>query len=101
MRTFILLSTLTPQGVMTLRATPERLLEVNREVEHLGGRVLRQWAVLGDYDFISVVEAPDERVMAQISAELSARGSAHFETLAAIPAEDLGEFLGGDPVAPA
>lgn len=101
MRTFILLSTLTPQGVMTLRATPERLLEVNREVEHLGGRVLRQWAVLGDYDFISVVEAPDERVMAQISAELSARGSAHFETLAAIPAEGLGEFLGGDPAAPA
>lgn len=101
MRTFILLSTLTPQGVQTLRATPERLLEVNREVEHFGGRVIKQWAVLGDYDFLSVVEAPDERAMAQISAELSARGSAHFETLAAIPAEDLEEFLGDDEAAPA
>ena len=98
MRTFILLSTLTPQGVQTLRATPERLLEVNREIEGLGGRVVRQWAVLGDYDFLSVVEAPDERVMARISAELSARGSAHFETLPAIPADALGEFLGEEPL---
>lgn len=98
MRTFILLSTLTPQGVQTLRATPERLLEVNREIEALGGRVMRQWALLGDYDFLTVIEAPDERVMARISAELSARGSAHFETLAAIPAGELGDFLGDDPV---
>lgn len=98
MRTFILLSTLTPQGVQTLRATPERLLEVNREIEALGGRVIRQWALLGDYDFLTVIEAPDERVMARISAELSARGSAHFETLAAIPAAELGDFLGDDPV---
>jgi uncharacterized protein with GYD domain len=92
-RTFILLSTLTPQGVQTLRATPERLLEVNREVESLGGRVVKQWAVLGAYDFLSVVEAPDERAMAHISAELSARGSAHFETLAAITIEELEEML--------
>ncbi|MFN8108647.1 MAG: GYD domain-containing protein [Thermoleophilia bacterium] len=89
MRTFILLSTLSPQGIQTLRATPERLLEVNREVEALGGRVLDQWAVLGAYDFMSVVEAPDERAMTQISAELAARGSAHFEVLPALAIEDF------------
>lgn len=93
MRTFILLSTLTPQGVQTLRSTPERLLEVNREVEALGGRVVNQWALLGPYDFMSVIEAPDERTVAIISAELSGRGSAHFESLPAIPVVDLIEAL--------
>lgn len=89
MRTFILLSTLTPQGAQTLSATPERLLEVNREVEKFGGRVVRQWAVLGAYDFLTVLEAPNEEAIARISIELSSRGSAHFETLTALDADDL------------
>ena len=89
MRTFILLSTLTAQGVSNLRSTPERLLEVNREVEAYGGRVVTQWALLGTYDFLTVVEAPDERVVARMAADLSARGSAHFETLPAIPRDEL------------
>lgn len=89
MRTFILLSTLSPQGFRTLRATPERLLEVNREIEAMGGRVVRQWALLGIYDMLSVVEAPDERAIARIAMELSARGSARFETLPAIDVDAL------------
>jgi uncharacterized protein with GYD domain len=88
-RTFILLSTLTPQGAQTLAATPERLLEVNREIENFGGRVVRQWALLGAYDFLTVLEAPDEKVIARISIELSSRGSAHFETLTALDSDDL------------
>jgi len=92
-RTFLLLSTLSPQGLQTLATTPERLLEVNREIEALGGRVVRQWALLGAYDFLSVVEAPDERTISRITVELSARGSASFETLVAIPAEELIEAL--------
>jgi uncharacterized protein with GYD domain len=90
-RTYILLSTLAPQGAQTLKATPERLLEVNREIESLGARVVEQWAVLGPYDFVSIVEAPDERVISQVSMALGSRGSARFETLAAIPVD---EFLG-------
>ncbi len=93
MRTFILLSTLSPQGVQTLRATPERLLEVNREVESLGGRVVQQWAILGAYDFVSIVEAPDQNSIAKIVLELSARGSAHFETLPAIAADELIDLM--------
>jgi uncharacterized protein with GYD domain len=95
MRTFILLSTLSPQGVQTLRATPERLLEVNREVEALGGRVLDQWAVLGAYDFLSVVEAPDSAAITKITLELSARGSAHFETLPALDVDELIDLMAG------
>ncbi len=89
MRKFILLATLSAQGVQTLQVTPERLLEVNREIEDLGGRVLDQWAVLGYYDFLNVIEAPDEATVAHMTAELSARGSATFETLTVVETDDL------------
>jgi uncharacterized protein with GYD domain len=92
-RTFLLLSTLSPQGLQTLATTPERLLEVNREIERLGGRVVKQWALLGAYDFLSVVEAEDERVISRITVELSSRGSASFETLVALSVQDLIDTL--------
>jgi uncharacterized protein with GYD domain len=88
-RTFLLFSTLSPQGLQTLATTPERLLEVNREIEAIGGRVVRQWFLLGAYDFLSVVEAPDERTISRLSVELASRGSATFETLAAIPVDEF------------
>jgi len=93
-RTFLLLSSLSPQGLQTLATTPERLLEVNREIERLGGRVVKQWALLGAYDFLSVVEAPDEGVISRITVELASRGSASFETLTALTVEELIETLG-------
>ena len=93
MRTFLLLSTLSPQGLQTLATTPERLLEVNREIERLGGRVVKQWALLGAYDFLSVVEAPDATVISRITIELASRGSASFETLTALTVEELIETL--------
>jgi uncharacterized protein with GYD domain len=88
-RTFLLFSTLSPQGLQTLATTPERLLEVNREIERLGGRVVRQWALLGAYDFLSVVEAPDEEAIATITVELAARGSASFETMVGLTVEEF------------
>ncbi len=89
MRKFILLATLSPQGLQTLQVTPERLFEVNREIEDLGGRVLDQWAVLGFYDFLSIIEAPDEATVARMTLELSARGSASFETLTVVETSDV------------
>ena len=62
MPTYILLSTLSPHGVGTIKANPERLLEVNAEVEQMGAKVVQQWAVLGPYDFVNIVEAPDEKI---------------------------------------
>jgi len=87
---FILLSTLTQQGVMTLKSNPERLREVNKDVEELGCRVLHQWATLGEFDFVNVVEAPDIATVAKVSVGLGARGSVRIETL---PALDIEEFL--------
>lgn len=95
MRTYILLSTLSPQGLQTLRATPERLLEVNREVEVMGGRVLYQWALLGDYDFLSVIEAPDGASVSRLTLNLAARGSANFETLPAIDVDEMLQMIAG------
>jgi uncharacterized protein with GYD domain len=67
--------------------------EVNKEVESLGVKVLSQYATLGQYDFITVVEAPDETTMAKLSVELGSRGTMHSQTLTAIPADQLAQSL--------
>ena len=87
---YVMLSTLSTQGVQTLKSNPERLREVNRDVEELGARVLHQWATLGEVDFVNVVEAPDEATIARVSVALGARGSTRIRTL---PALTIDEFL--------
>ena len=89
MPTFIMLSTLTPDGVQTVRNNPTRIREVNQELEQLGATVKAQWATLGRYDFVNVVEAPDDITMARVSLELSSRGTATYETLPAFPVDDF------------
>jgi uncharacterized protein with GYD domain len=86
---YILLSTLSTQGVQTLKANPDRLREVNRDIEELGARVLHQWATLGEFDFVNVVEAPDVATVAKISIALGARGSTRIETLPALEIDEL------------
>ncbi len=93
MATYVLLSTLTPEGVQTIKNNPSRIREVNKEIEQLGATVKAQWAVLGRFDFINVVEAPDEQTMARISLELGSRGTARYESLAAIPIDEFIEGL--------
>ncbi len=92
MPTYVMLSTLTPEGVQTIKNNPSRIKEVNQEIDQLGASVRAQWAVLGRYDFVNVVEAPDEQTMARISLELGSRGTAKYESLTAIPIDD---FIGG------
>ena len=89
MPTYVMLSTLTPEGVQTLKNNPQRLLEVNKEIEQLGATVKAQWAVLGRFDFVNIVEAPDETTMARVSLELGSRGTSHYESLTAIPVDDF------------
>jgi uncharacterized protein with GYD domain len=88
-----MLTKLTSNGVRTIKDNPGRVHEVSREVEQLGVKVLHQWATLGEYDFVSVVEAPDETAMAKVSVELGSRGTTSNETMAAIPAEDFTKAL--------
>ena len=89
MATYVMLSTLSPEGVQTIKNNPSRIKEVNKEIEQLGASVKAQWAVLGRYDFINVIEAPDEQTMARISLELGSRGTAKYESLTAIPVDDF------------
>jgi uncharacterized protein with GYD domain len=89
MPTYIMLSTLSPEGVQTIKNNPSRIKEVNREVEQLGATVKAQWATLGHVDFISIIEAPDEGTMARVSLELGSRGTGRYETLSAIPIDEF------------
>ncbi|MDX8152219.1 GYD domain-containing protein [Patulibacter brassicae] len=89
MPTYVLLTRLSPDGVQTIKNNPQRIREVNKEVEALGASVTAQWATLGQYDFINILEAPDEQTIARVSLELSSRGTGSFETLTAIPIDDF------------
>jgi uncharacterized protein with GYD domain len=89
MSTFIMLSTLGPEGMATLRTNPERLREVNAEVEAMGVRIVAQWALLGQYDFLTVIEAPDEKMVARVAVALGARGTLKTRTLAAMTVDEF------------
>jgi uncharacterized protein with GYD domain len=93
MPTYVMLTNLTADGVKTLKSNPTRVSEVNKEVEALGAKVLDQYAVLGRFDFITIVEAPDPETMAKVSVELGSRGTMTSETLMAIPADKFADSI--------
>lgn len=93
MPTYLMLTKLTPEGVRTLKNNPRRVTEVNHEVEQIGAKVITQYASLGRYDFVTVIEAPDDTTMAKVSVELGSRGTMSIETLTAMPSEQLVESL--------
>lgn len=92
---FLMLSTLGPDGMATLRENPGRLKEVNGEVEAMGAKVVSQWALLGQYDFATVLEAPDEKVVARVAVTLGARGTLKTKTLTALSIDDFIDSVGG------
>lgn len=93
MPTYIMLATLSSEGIQTVKNNPSRVKEVNDEVEQLGATVKAQWATLGQFDFISVVEAPDDVTMARVSLELGSRGTGRYESLSAIPVDEYIDAL--------
>lgn len=92
-----MLSTLGPGGWATLCENPERLHEVTREVESMGLKVVAQYALFGQWDFLNIIEAPDEGAMAKAAVTLAARGTMRSTTLQALPIEDLLEALRAAP----
>ena len=93
---YIMLSNLTDEGRKTVKMRPERIKEVNDEIEKMGAKVLEQYAVLGEYDFINILEAPNNETISKVSIELGSRGTIQFITLAAMPIEDLETSLATD-----
>jgi uncharacterized protein with GYD domain len=86
---FVILTTLTDEGRKTIKQKPERILEVDKEIEKMGVKVLKQYAVIGQYDFVNIVEAPDIDTIMKMSVEIGARGSAQLLTMAAVPIEEF------------
>ena len=86
---YILLSQLTDEGWKTVKERPERIREVNRELEAMGVKVLSQYATLGEYDFVNIVEAADNKTIAKVSIELGSRGTIRLKSMPAIPIEEF------------
>jgi uncharacterized protein with GYD domain len=83
------MSTLTDEGWKTVKDKPERIKEVNRELENYGVKVLYQYATLGPYDFVNIVDAPDNKTIAKISIELGSRGTIQIKSMPAIPIDEF------------
>src|SRR5215471_12667043 len=93
MPTYAMLTTLGPDGWATVRENPDRIREVTREVEGMGLKVVAQYALMGQYDFLNVIESPDEATMARAAIMLAARGTMRTTTLQAISVEELIDSL--------
>ncbi|MBI2908814.1 MAG: GYD domain-containing protein [Chloroflexi bacterium] len=86
---YVMLTTMTDEGRRTLKKTPSRLWEVNKEVEAMGAKILAQYALLGPYDFVNVLEAPDNQAIVKVAAELGSRGTLQTLTMAALSVDEL------------
>jgi uncharacterized protein with GYD domain len=85
MAVYVMFTTLTDEGRKTIKNNPERIKEVDKEVERMGAKVIAQYAVIGPYDFVTILEASNNEAIARVSVELGARGTMQIETIAAIP----------------
>ena len=94
--TYIMFSKLTERGRDRVRTHPERILEVNNEVEMRGCHVVAQYAMMGDYDFVTIIEAPDNGEMSRIAIELGARGTIDTTTYTAIPIDEFIDIMQGN-----
>jgi uncharacterized protein with GYD domain len=86
---YLILSSLTDEGRRTIKQRPERIVEVNREIESMGVKIHKQYALLGQYDFVNLVEAPDNETVMKMSVEIGSRGSVHMMTLPALSVEEF------------
>jgi len=86
---YIILSNLTDEGRRTIKQKPERIIEVNKEIEAMGVKIQKQYALLGSYDFVTIVEAPNNETVMKMSVEIGSRGSVHLMTLPALPVEEF------------
>ena len=91
MAIYVMLTTLTDEGRKTVKENPQRIKEVNKEIEAMGVKILAQYALLGPYDFVNILEARDNKAIAKVALELGARGTLQTMTMAAMP---LDEFIG-------
>ena len=91
MAKFLMMTTLTDEGRKTIMENPGRIKEVNKEVEAMGTKILAQYAVLGPYDFVNILEAPSNEVISRVAVTLGSRGTLQTMTMIAM---DIDTFIG-------
>jgi len=89
MAVYVMLTTLTDEGRKTLKDNPKRVKEVNKEVEAMGVKIVAQYAVMGPYDFVNILDAPNNKAVAKVALELGARGTLQTMTMPAMSIDDL------------
>ena len=89
MAIYIMMTTLTDEGRKTIKTNPQRIKEVNKEVEAMGVKILAQYAVLGQYDFLNILEAPNNEAVSKVAIELGSRGTLQTTTLAAMTLDNF------------
>jgi len=89
MAVYVMLTTLTDEGRKTIKQNPDRLKEVNQEVEAMGVKILAQYALLGPYDFVNILEASDNKAIAKVALELGSRGTLQTLTMAAMTVDEM------------
>lgn len=89
MSIYVMLTTLTDEGRKTVKSNPERIKEVNKEVEAMGVKIMAQYALLGQYDFLNIIEAPNNEMISRVAVELGSRGTLQTLTLTAINLDDF------------
>ncbi len=89
MAIYVMLTNLTEEGRRTVKDNPRRIIEVNKEIEAMGVKILSQYALLGPYDFVNVLEAPDNRTVAKLATELGSRGTLQTMTMAAMTVDEI------------
>jgi len=87
---YIMMTNLTDEGRKTVKTNPQRIKEVNKEVESMGVKIIAQYVTLGQYDFINILDAPNNETIAKVATELGSRGTLQTSTLAALT---LDEFI--------
>ncbi len=92
---YVALSNLTEEGSKKLKSNPDRIKEVNQDIEAMGIKLIAQYALLGQYDFVNILEAPDNDTIVKMSVEIGSRGSVQLQTLPAVPIDQLIEDLKG------
>jgi uncharacterized protein with GYD domain len=93
MATYVMLTSLTDEGRRTVKENPERIREVNKEVEEMGARIVAQYVVLGHYDFVNILDAPDNETVSRVAVELGSRGTLQTTTMAAMTLDDFVKAL--------
>ena len=89
MAIYVMLTTLTDEGRKTIKQNPQRIKEVNKEIEAMGVKILAQYALLGPYDFVNILEAPNNKTVSKVAVELGSRGTLQTMTMAAMTVDEF------------